>query len=182
MYRLCVLCGSETGSTPHYKNLAKQFGQLAARNNIELVYGGGDIGLMGIVANASLAEGGRVTGIIPSFFKKREIAHKNLSELIITNGMHERKSIMFNKSDAIVVLPGGFGTLDEFFEILTWKQIGLHQKNIYIINYNNYWDPLKKLIEHILSSGFANQDPKTLFKFVTDEKNLFKSLKSETIT
>ncbi len=88
MYRLCVLCGSETGSTPHYKNLAKQFGQLAARNNIELVYGGGDIGLMGIVANASLAEGGRVTGIIPSFFKKREIAHKNLSELIITNGMH----------------------------------------------------------------------------------------------
>ena len=174
--RLCIFCGSQSGHNPDYQDLAIRLGRLAALHKIELIYGGGDIGLMGILANAALSEGGKVVGILPSILEKQEIGHQKLSELIITPNMHIRKSQMYEKSDAFAILPGGVGTLDEFFEILTWKHIGLHQKQIFVVNYKNYWDPLKDLLSHILLNGFSNPNLKNFLQFVEDEKALFKEL------
>jgi hypothetical protein len=142
MKSLCVFCGSSKGVNPAFAEAAIQTGKLLAERNIRLVYGAGNVGLMGVIADAVLENGGEVLGVIPDFLKAKEICHTGLTELIVTQTMHQRKQIMEERSDGVVVLPGGFGTLDEFFEILTWKQLRLHNKPIGMLNVHGFYDPL----------------------------------------
>ena len=147
MKSISVFCGSSTGANGQYADTARSLGVLLARKNIRLVYGGGNIGLMGEMADACLEAGGEVLGVIPGFLKEKEVCHMGLTELVVTATMHERKQVMEERSDAVIVLPGGYGTLDELFEILTWKQLHLHQKPIGLLNVNGYYDAL---LTHIL--------------------------------
>lgn len=153
--RLCVYCGSSGRVDEAYRAAATRFGRLMAGAGVDLVYGGGRVGLMGLVADAVLAGGGRVTGIIPGHLHDQEVGHTGISELIVVDNMHERKKRMFDLSDAFVVLPGGLGTLDETFEIVTWRQLRLHDKPLVIVNVQGYWTPLRALIDHAIASGFA---------------------------
>lgn len=152
---LCLYCGSREGASPLFAEAAQQFGHLCAANNIRLVYGGGSIGLMGIAARACLEAGGEVLGIIPKHLDHVEITLKEASELRVVTSMHERKHQMFAESDGFVVLPGGIGTLDEFIEVATWAQLGLHAKPILLVNLADYWSPLLALIRHLVEEGFA---------------------------
>ena len=154
---VCVFCGSKPGTDPLYSAAAVALGQGLAEAGMGLVYGGGRVGLMGDVADSCKAAGGRVTGIIPNFLEKREVGHTALDELIVVDSMHARKSLMVDRSDAFVVLPGGFGTLDETFEILTWAQLALHDKPVLILNINGYWTPLVTLIDHMMAKGLVDQ-------------------------
>jgi uncharacterized protein (TIGR00730 family) len=163
---LCVFCGSSARGREIHRQSATNLGKLFAEKNIRLVYGGGRVGLMGIIADSTMNNGGQVTGIIPEHLEKSEVGHNDISELIVVESMHERKQLMFQKSDGFVILPGGFGTLDELFEILTWKQLHLHDKPVIIVNIENYWDPLKHLIEHSISEGYAHPSHSKLFTFV----------------
>jgi uncharacterized protein (TIGR00730 family) len=140
--RLCVYCGSSPGVDPRYREAARALGGGLAARGIELVYGGGRNGLMGLVADAVLAGGGKVTGVIPLHLQNRELAHVGLSELLVVDSMHERKRVMAERADAFAVLPGGIGTLDETVEILSWRQLGLHDKPIYVVDIAGYWSPL----------------------------------------
>jgi uncharacterized protein (TIGR00730 family) len=155
---VCVFCGSRFGKNPAYKQAANQLGAGIAKENWRLVYGAGDVGLMGAVADATQAEGGETFGVIPIHLFEREVGKRDLSSFVITENMHERKKVMFMNCDAVVMLPGGAGSLDEFFEVLTWRQLGLHDKPIIVINQNGYWDKLSALLEHVVSEGFADQD------------------------
>ena len=146
--RLCVYCGSSPGVEPSYSTAAARLGTLLAESHVELVYGGGRVGLMGTLADAALAAGGRITGIIPRHLHDREVGHPGVSELIVVGSMHERKQRMFEIADAFAVLPGGLGTLDETFEMITWRQLGLHDKPLIIIDIAGYWTPLLELFEH----------------------------------
>ncbi|SFR47184.1 TIGR00730 family Rossman fold protein [Litoreibacter janthinus] len=161
---VCVYCGSRFGADPAYKQAALDLGQALADHHWRLVYGAGDVGLMGAVAQASQAAGGETFGVIPTHLFQREVGKRDLNTFIITETMHERKKVMYMNSDAIVVLPGGAGSLDEFFEVLTWRQLGLHDKPIYLLNTNGYWDPLVTLNSHVVAQGFADQ---SLLDFVT---------------
>ena len=160
---VCVYCGSRVGNDPQYKADADALGQALAKAKMRLVYGAGDIGLMGTVARATQGAGGDVMGIIPTHLMKREVGRVELTQFIVTENMHERKKVMFMNSDAVVVLPGGAGSLDEFFEVLTWAQIGLHSKPIFVLNTNGYWSPLMSLIDHTIANGFADENLKSLF-------------------
>ena len=151
---ICVYCGSGPGTDPDFVKAATLFGGLLADHDIGLVYGGGSVGLMGAVAAASLAKGGRVTGIIPEFLSNRERPFVDAQELIVTRDMHERKRIMFERSDAFVALPGGVGTLEELVEQLTWAQLGRHKKPILAANIGGFWDPLCALLEHMERLAF----------------------------
>jgi uncharacterized protein (TIGR00730 family) len=175
---LCVYCGSRFGTEPAYRTTATGLGNLIAGNGITLVYGGGGVGLMGLTANAALQAGGRVVGIIPSFLLKREAGHPALSETVVVDTMHERKLQMFERSDAFVILPGGIGTLEEFFEVLSWRTLGLHTKPIVIIDQSGYWQPLEALLKSIVSGGFA--DPANLdhVVFVKDLKDVLPALEA----
>jgi uncharacterized protein (TIGR00730 family) len=153
--RLCVYCGSEAGDDPRYRAAAAELGDALARAGIELVFGGGRVGLMGVVADAVLAGGGRVVGIIPDRLRSRELAHPGASEMVVVPSMHERKRMMAERSDAFAVLPGGIGTLDELFEILTWRSLGLHDKPIFIVDVAGYWQPLRGLLDHLVGHGFV---------------------------
>jgi uncharacterized protein (TIGR00730 family) len=153
--RICVYCGSSSRVDEIYRAAATRLGVLLAQAGIELVYGGGRTGLMGLMADAALASGGRVTGIIPVHLHEREVGHTGLSELVVVESMHERKRRMFELSDAFAVLPGGLGTLDEALEIITWKQLGLHDKPIVLVDVAGYWTPLFELIAHTVSNGFT---------------------------
>lgn len=153
--RLCVYCGSSGAVDERYREAARELGAAMAAAGIELVFGGGRIGLMGIVADAVLAGGGRVTGVIPGALRDAELAHQGVSELVITGSMHERKRVMAERADAFAILPGGIGTLDESFEILTWRQLGLHDKPIFLVDVANYWRPLRDLLDHVVGHGFA---------------------------
>jgi uncharacterized protein (TIGR00730 family) len=177
--RLCVYCGSSSGADPLYQRAAGELGRGLAARGIELVYGGGRNGLMGEVAGAALGGGGRVTGIIPVHLEHREVAHKGLSELIVVTDMHQRKRVMAERSDAFAVLPGGVGTLDETVEILSWRQLGLHQKPIFIIDVAGYWSPLAALFEHIVASRFAAPLVPALIQFVPDVAALFATLEAQ---
>lgn len=163
-HSICVFCGSRFGTDPAYRLAAQQTGEKIAQNGWRLVYGAGDVGLMGEVANAVQSEGGDVFGVIPVHLFEREVGKRDLSTFVVTETMHERKKVMFMNCDAIVVLPGGAGSLDEFFEVLTWRQLGLHNKPIYLLNTNGFWDKLVELTKHIVGQGFA--DP-SLLDFVT---------------
>ena len=156
-YAVCVYCGSGLGAAPAYGQAAKAFGAELAKERVTLVYGGGGRGLMGELARATLASGGRVVGIIPEFLTETEHVLTGVNELIVTQNMHERKMSMFEKSDGFVALPGGIGTLEELVEVSTWKQLGQHQKPIILANINHYWDPFLDLISHMRKELFIRQ-------------------------
>ncbi|HYW64842.1 MAG TPA: TIGR00730 family Rossman fold protein [Bradyrhizobium sp.] len=151
---VCVYCGSGPGTNPRFMEAATDFGKALAENGVGLVYGGGSIGLMGAVAKATMEHGGAVTGIIPDFLTKREHALGGAQELVVTNDMHERKRLMFERSDAFVALPGGIGTLEELVEQLTWQQLGRHAKPILIADIDGFWQPLLALLTHMRATQF----------------------------
>jgi len=151
---LCVFCGSSTGSNPIYAQAARDLGQLISKTNSTLVYGGGNIGLMGILADEVLKSSGKVIGVIPDFLVKREVGHQGLTQLEIVSSMHERKKRMADLSDAFIAMPGGWGTLDELAEILTWKQLNLVQTRVGLLNINSFFDPLVDQMNKMVKEGF----------------------------
>jgi len=156
-YSVCVFCGSRMGSDPAFEQAAIALGRALARADMRLVYGAGDIGLMGAVANGTQAAGGQTFGVIPVHLLALERGKRDLTQFIVTENMHERKKVMFMNADALVTLPGGAGSLDELFEVLTWRQLGLHNKPIYLLDINGFWQPLLELIDHFIAQGFAGQ-------------------------
>ena len=155
---VCVYCGSRDGIAPAYAEAANATGAMLAANNWRLVYGAGDVGLMGRVANAVQAAGGTTFGVIPTHLMDWEVGKRDLDTFVITETMHERKKVMFMNADAVVVLPGGAGSLDEFFEALTWRQLKLHVKPLILLNIDGFWDPLRDLLAHVVEEGFAGDD------------------------
>jgi uncharacterized protein (TIGR00730 family) len=154
IHTVCVYCGSGPGTDPQFVEAAKQFGKVLADNKVRLVYGGGSLGLMGALAKSVLDHGGSATGIIPEFLKTREVALTRVQEMIVTPDMHERKRLMFERSDAFVALPGGIGTLEELVEQLTWQQLGRHAKPILLANINGFWEPFLSLLTHMRATEF----------------------------
>jgi len=154
---VCVYCGSRDGTDPAFAEAADAVGALLAENGYRLVYGAGDVGLMGRVARAAQAGGAETLGVIPTHLMALEVGKSDLTTLIVTETMHERKKVMFMNADAVVALPGGAGTLDELFEALTWRQLGLHQKPVILLNTANYWGPLIEMIAHLVDRGFADR-------------------------
>lgn len=173
---ICVFCGARFGTDPEAREVAQQLGELLARESIALVYGGGGVGLMGLVANAALRGGGRAVGVIPRFLLQREAGHPALSETVVVETMHERKLEMFERSDAFVVLPGGIGTLEEFFEVLSWRTLGLHTKPIVIIDQGGYWQPLAALLRGVVEGGFAERTHLDHVAFVSDLKDVLPAI------
>lgn len=157
MKNITVFCGSSFGSDEIYKEQANLLGQTLAKQNIQLIYGGANVGLMGAVADGVLKEGGKAIGVLPHFLQSKEIAHQNLTELILVETMHERKTKMNDLCDGVIVLPGGYGTLEEFFEMITWAQLGLHKKPIAILNIDGFYDDLIKLVQTMVDKGFLKQ-------------------------
>lgn len=153
---VCVFCGSRTGNDPAFMAQARQFGSLLARRGHRLVYGAGDRGIMGETARAMQEAGGHVTGVIPQHLVDAEIGKSDVNDYIVTTNMHERKMLMFDRSDVVVALPGGPGTLDELIEVLTWRQLGLHRKPLIVMNVKGYWDPLLTLLQSTVRHGFAD--------------------------
>ena len=154
MKSIAVYCGSSAGKRAIYTEVAKEMGGLLAKRNMRLVYGGGKVGLMGVVADAVMDAGGEVIGVIPGFLNHKEIGHTGVTELHVVESMHERKMLMFNESDGFIAMPGGFGTMDELFEILTWAQLGLHPKPIGILNVDGYYNPFIQHVNHMMEEGF----------------------------
>ena len=173
---LCVYCGSSSRVATPYREAASELGMRLAAAGIEIVFGGGRVGLMGLVADAALAGGGRVTGIIPARLRDAELAHQGVSELVIVDSMHERKRLMADRADAFAVLPGGIGTLDETFEMLSWKQLGLHDKPIYLVDIDGYWTTLRTLLDDIVERGFAPAKTRRLLQTVTTIAELMTAL------
>jgi uncharacterized protein (TIGR00730 family) len=163
---LCVYCGSSNVVAPKFLEAAFAFGRIIGRAKLGLVYGGGRVGMMGRVADGTLVEGGRVTGIIPHHLHRSEVAHGALTELLVVDSMHERKQRMAERADAFVVLPGGFGTLDEMFEIITWRQLGLHDKPIVLVDLDGYWQILERLVDHFATEGFISARNRLLYQRV----------------
>ncbi len=177
--RVCIFCGSSTGARPEYRAAAEDIAIQLARRNVGIVFGGGCIGLMGIVADAALAHGAHVIGVIPSAMVAREIAHRGLPDLRIVASMHERKALMARLSDAFIALPGGFGTFEEFCEVVTWTQLGLHRKPCGLLNVAGYYDPLVGLFDRAVADGFirpenrqivvADADPEVLIQRLAEQ-------------
>jgi uncharacterized protein (TIGR00730 family) len=163
---VCVYCGAAVGNHPRFAATARSLGRLLARNGIDLVFGGGRVGLMGALADAALDAGGRVIGVIPTSLKTVELAHPGCTELVVTASMHERKERMFTLADAFIALPGGIGTLEETIEVVTWRQLRFHDKPIAIIDDGGYWQPLRALFEATIAAGFAHDELGRLFRFV----------------
>lgn len=174
--RLCVYCGASAAVDDIYREAARTLGRELAEAGLELVYGGGRVGLMGLMAEAALAAGGRVTGVIPAHLSAAELAHPGLSELLVVPTMHDRKREMAERADAFAVLPGGIGTLDETFEMLSWKQLRLHDKPIFIVDIGGYWQKLRALLDHIVDSGFARAETRTLIETVPSVAGLLAAL------
>jgi len=176
--KLAVFCGSSNGASNVYIEEAKKLGKELAERKIALVYGGASVGVMGAVADSVLEAGGTVIGVMPSFLEKREISHKNLSELIIVDSMHDRKAKMADLADGFIALPGGPGTLEEFFEIFTWAQLGLHQKPCGLLNINHYYDPLVALFNHMAEEQFLHEKYRNLAIVDNDPKGLLDKFNS----
>ena len=155
---VCVYCGSRDGNDDLFAAAAEATGQMLAANGWRLVYGAGDVGLMGRVANAVQQAGGKTFGVIPQHLMDWEVGKRDLDTFVVTETMHERKKVMFMNADAVVVLPGGAGSLDEFFEALTWRQLKLHAKPLIVLNIDGFWDPLLDLLQHVVDAGFAGDD------------------------
>ncbi|MEO5337949.1 MAG: TIGR00730 family Rossman fold protein [Magnetospirillum sp. WYHS-4] len=175
---LCVFSGSKKGNDPAFAATAEALGREMARRGTRLVYGGGDIGLMSVLARAVLAEGGQVMGVIPEFLRAFEVGDPGVQELIVVGSMHERKAVMFDEADGFVVLPGGLGTLDEMFEILTWKQLQQHAKPVVVVDVNGYWEPLKAMIARIVDGGFGHHKINELLIFVATADQVWDALAS----
>lgn len=178
MKRITVFCGSSSGTNDTYKKLAALVGQTLANNEIELVYGGAKIGLMDAVANGVLHNRGKVIGVLPNFLKNKEVAHENLTELILVNTMHERKTKMNELCDGVIALPGGFGTLEELFEMLTWSQLGLHKKPIGLLNVNGFYDALIALLHTMVNEGFLKEVNQKMLLVSDNIDDLLKQMKN----
>jgi len=158
MKHVLVFCGSSPGARTDYVAHAEELGRLLAARDLTLVYGGARVGLMGALADSTLAAGGSVIGVIPRGLTEHEVAHGGLTELHVVEGMHERKALMAERAEAVIALPGGLGTLDELFELLTWKQIGLHHKPVGVLDVAGYWQPLLRVLEHAVAEGFVRYE------------------------
>ncbi|MDM5197330.1 TIGR00730 family Rossman fold protein [Fictibacillus enclensis] len=178
MNHIAVFCGSRSGKSEVYVKEAARLGKELAERGIGLVYGGSSAGVMGAVADAVMENGGQVTGIMPEFLEKREIAHKNLTQLVVVDSMHERKAKMAELADGFMVLPGGAGTLEEFFEIFTWAQLGLHQKPVGLLNTNGYYDPLLSLFNHMTSENFMEEKHHKMVLSSAEPKDLLDQFSS----
>jgi len=175
---VCVFCGSKFGNDPAWARAADRLGVLLAEAGIRLVYGGGRIGLMGVVAQSVKRAGGRVSGVIPDFMIKLEVADTGITDLVVVDSMHERKRRMFELADGFVILPGGLGTLDETFEIVTWKQLRQHSKPIVVLNVNGYWSPFADLVRAIVAGGFAHPAVADLFTLVETPEAVLPALRA----
>jgi uncharacterized protein (TIGR00730 family) len=169
---LCVYCGSAAGGSPTYADAARALGRELVRRDIGLVYGGGNVGLMGAIADEVMANGGRATGVIPEALMKREVGHHGLTELHVVKDMHERKAMMAELADGFIAMPGGFGTLEELFEVTTWAQLGLHQKPIGLLNVNGFYDRLTSFASHLVAEGFVRPDHAQLLMHAPDAVGL----------
>ncbi len=178
MKSIVVFCGSSIGAEPSYKEGAVQLGKELARQNLTLVYGGSSVGIMGVVADTVLAEGGKVIGVLPKMLEEREIAHPHLTELIVVDSMHARKTKMAELADGFIALPGGPGTMEEFFEIFTWAQLGLHQKPCGILNVDHYYDLLISFFKHMNEQQFLHDQYMPMFLTDTDPSALLKKFHS----
>lgn len=175
---VCVYCGSRFGARPEYEADATSLGEALAAEGHRLVYGAGDVGLMGAVARAAQAGGGDTFGVIPVHLMRREVGKRDLTSFVVTETMHERKKVMFMNADAVVTLPGGAGSLDEVFEVLTWRQLGLHEKPVFLLNTDGYWNPLLALIDHVVAEGFADATFKGFYEVVPDVPALMDRLRA----
>ena len=175
---VCVYCGSRDGRDAAYAEAAEATGRMLAARGWRLVYGAGDVGLMGRVANAVQAAGGATFGVIPTHLMDWEVGKRDLDQFIVTETMHERKKVMFMNADAVVVLPGGAGSMDEFFEALTWRQLKLHSKPVILLNVGGFWNPLVALLEHIVERGFAGDDILQFVQVAADVTELEEMLAS----
>lgn len=175
---ICVFSGSRAGIDPEHEKAARRLGHLIAERGIRLIYGGGDIGLMSIVARAALEKGGDVVGVIPDFIQKFEVGNPGLTELIVVDSMHDRKRTMFEMADGFVSLPGGLGTMDETLEIITWKQLQQHNKPLVLVDVNNYWRSFRELIQHIVDFGYGHHGIADLFSTVESVDDIFDALAS----
>ena len=162
MKTVCVFCGSRDGARPSYRALAQQMGTTLARRELGLVYGGGQVGLMGALADAALEEGGEVIGVIPKALLAREVAHTGISKLHVVGSMHERKKLMADLSDGFIALPGGYGTLEEFLEVLSWAQLGIHEKPCALLDVHGYWEPLSSLFDKAVTERFVLPEHRSL--------------------
>jgi uncharacterized protein (TIGR00730 family) len=170
---LCVYCGSSSSVDATHLDAARKLGRLAAEQGVGLVFGGGRVGIMGVLADACMAAGGKVIGVIPQSLDEREVGHRDVTDLEIVDTMHVRKMRMFELSDAFCVLPGGLGTLDETFEIITWRQLKIHDKPIIVVNLGGYWDPLLALIDHQIAQGYVRPEYRRLFSVVDTPEAVF---------
>jgi len=173
-----VFCGSSAGTNPAFREAALALGKMVARSGRTLVYGGGHVGLMGLLADAALAEGGQVVGVIPEALVAREVGHRGLSDLRVVGSMHERKALMADLGDAFVALPGGFGTLDELFEVVTWAQLGLHRKPIGLLDVDGYFDPLLRFADRSVADGFVRPEHRSLLVVERDPASLLACLEA----
>ena len=176
MSRICVFCGSQAGANDLYRQTATDMGQLLALRGYGLVYGGGHVGLMGVIADAVLASGGEVIGVIPESMVARELAHTKVTRLDVVPGMHERKARMATLAEAFITLPGGYGTFEELFEVITWAQIGLHRKPIGQLNVAGYFDTLKALVDHAIAEGFIRSEHRRLLTIADAPATLLDTL------
>lgn len=178
MRRLCVFCGSKTGSDPLFAAQAKKLGELLAEQGICLVYGGGSVGLMGVIADAVLDAGGEVIGVLPEMLATKELLHPRVQQMHVVESMHARKAKMAELADAFAALPGGYGTLEELFEVVTWAQLGIHQKAIGLLNTNHYYDPLVDLIDRAIDSGLIKEKNRQLLVVSDSPEDLLEKMKS----
>lgn len=178
MKRLTVFCGSSFGSDNIYRETAAMLGETLAKREIELVYGGANVGLMGVVADSVLDNGGRVIGVLPQFLKSKELAHTRITQLILVDSLHERKSRMSELCDGVIALPGGFGTLEEFFEMLTWAQLGLHKKPVAILNIKGYYNSLITFVQKMVEEGFLRRENMQMILIGEDIKDLLDRMES----
>ena len=175
---LCVYCGSSDRGREAHHDAALRLGRIMAKADIRLVYGGGRIGMMGRIADAVMESGGEVVGIIPQFLEQVEVGHSGVTQLIVTDNMHDRKQKMAELSDAFLIMPGGLGTLDETFEILTWKQLGLHEKPVIIADIGGYWHHLTELIDHMIAESYAKPENRALFHVIDSIDELLPALEA----
>ena len=180
MKAVCVFCGSREGSRPAYAEAARSMGKEIARRGLGLVYGGGRVGLMGNVADAALEAGGEVVGVITEALISREIAHAGLTKLHVVGSMHERKMLMADLSDGFVTLPGGYGTLEEFFEVLSWAQLSIHEKPCGLLDVDGFWDPLATLFDQAVTEGFVSPDHRSLVLTEGDSRALLERMERYT--
>ena len=181
MKRICVFCGSQVGTNPLYRQAAQELGHLLVQRGYGLVYGGGHVGLMGVIADAVLQGGGEVIGVIPEAMVARELAHRGVTQLYVVASMHERKARMAELAEAFIALPGGYGTLEEFFEVVTWAQLGIHRKPIGLLNVAGYFDALATLVEHTITEGFIRPEHRQLVVLAEHPHALLETLTHHTV-